>query len=155
MVDLEKIKREVEDVCDSIDRAFVSLGDKTKENDEAEQQISRLKGEIVLLQEKKSNFAVDLRNEQIAAQEKKKEYTAEKLKYRKLIDEERFAHAQVLGDHQTEIDSLRMREMSLLKSEQGKIISEINISKQELNDIKKEYLEIKMNLKNLRERIGV
>lgn len=155
MVDLEKIKREVKEVCRTLEAAFISLADKSKEHEEAERQIDRLKSEIVLLQERKANVAVDVRNEQELAQDKKKEYTDEKVKYRKLIDEENLAFAQVLAGHQSEIDVMRTRGMSQIKAEQGKVISEIEVAKRELGDMRKEYTDFKNKLLKLKEGIVV
>lgn len=153
MVDLEKIKREVKGVCQSIDNAFIALCDRSKEYEEVQNQIDARKGELLLLDERKANVIQSVRDEQNAAIEEKKQYTEEKLKYRKLRDEEKLALAEALAELQAELDSLRIREMSLLKSEQSKVISETKIFKQECDEVKTEYLEIKSLLTKLKKGI--
>jgi len=155
VVDLEKIKREVDDVCKTIGNAFISLSDRSKEVDEAKRQIDMLKDEIVLLNERKANAAESAREEERISNETKKEHTEAKNKYRKLIDEEKLNHYRVLGEHEAEIEAMRMKGMSLLKSEQAKIISEIETGKQELANIRKEYRDYTAMLKNLRDGIKV
>lgn len=155
MVDLEKIKREVRDVCNSIDVAFIALSDKHKEHEEAEKQISRLKGEIVLFEERKANAAVSARDEEAAASNEKKKYTEEKVKYRKLTDEIHLTHAQVLGEQQVELDSMRTRELSLLKADKGKVATETDMMAHERDAIKKEYLDFKNKLIELKKGIVV
>ncbi len=153
MVDLEKVKREVKDVCQSIDNAFVSLCDRSREYDELQYQIDARKDELLLLDERKVNLAQSVRDEQNAASEEKKQYTEEKLKYRKLRDEEKLGQAEAHAELQAELDSLRIREMSLLKSDRSKVISETKIFKQERDEVKTEYLEIKAMLTKLKKGI--
>lgn len=155
MVDLEAIKREVKDVCRSIDSAFVSLTDKAGERAEAERQVDAIKGEIVLLEQRKVNVIESLRTEEAASREEKKKYTEIKVKYRKLINEELLGYEQLLAKHQAEMDSLRTRELSLLKAEKRKVQTEIDIIKKELSEIKVEYTGIKDSLTKLKEGISV
>ncbi len=153
MADFEKIKREVESVCNNMDIAFKNLTNKSQQYDEAQRQVNVLKDEILLLQERKANVAQSVRDEQNAASEGKKQYTDEKLKYRKLRDEGNLAHTEVLAKQQAEIDSMRIKGMSQLQAEQGKIVSEIKVFKQERDGIKKEYFEYKELFRKMKKEI--
>ena len=153
MVDLEKVKREVTDVCRSIENAFIALCDRSKEYAELDNQIDARKAELLLLDNRKMNAAESVRAEERIAIEGKKKYTNIKVKNRKLIEKETLALAKVLGEHKAEIDAMRMREMSSLKAEQSKIKSEIEIFTQERDEVKREYNEVKNLLTKLKKGI--
>ena len=155
LVDLEAIKREVDAVCKTIDRAYVSLTDRSREVAEGKKQVDEVKSEIVLLQERKVNVKENLRAEEAAAKEAKKEHTTTKTKYRKLTNTLKMDHAKALSELESELESMRARELSLLNSDKVKIVREIDLAKKERDDLRKDYIDYKSKLMKLKEGISV
>ena len=155
MVDLEAIKREVDAVCKTIDNAYVSLTDRFREIAEGKKQVADIKSEIILLQERKVNVKENLRAEEAAAKEAKKGYTTTKVKYRKLTNELKMDHAKALSELESELESIRMREISMLKSDKVKVSREIDLAKKERDELRKDYINYKSMLAEFKERISV
>lgn len=155
MVDLEKIKRDAKELCNQVEVAMVALSDRDKEHSIQAAKILALNEDIKKLNERKGTVATDVRAECEAAATEKREYTASKNKYKKLIDEEKLRYAQVLGEHETEFDIKKMQMLSVLNAEQGKVISETKTMKSELDAMRKEYVTVKKNLQKIKEGIAV
>lgn len=148
-MDLEKIKRDVGDLCNNIESTYKDLSDRAEQHKEAERQINELKAEISLLNERKANVIKSVRAEQLLAGEEKKKYTETKIKYRNLIDEERLNYTETIDKIKAEIHLFRASELSLLKSDKDKMTKERDTVKDERDKLVINYASYKEKLKKL------
>ncbi len=155
MVDLEKIKRDAKELCNQIEVAMVALGDRDKEYSVQAAKILAINENIKKLNERKGIVATDVRVECEAAAIEKKKYTAAKKKCKNLIKDENLRYAQILGEHEAEIEKKRIQALYILNAEQGKIVNETKAMKSELDTMRKEYISVKKNLQKIKEGIAV
>lgn len=153
MVELDKIRSDIKDLIADIESAFRKLERRGNEYQEEQDKIDARKTELLLLDQRKVNAIQSVKDEELAAAEKKKEHTEKKLKYRRLIAEEEENLSVHRGRVQKEVDSYRIKEMSSVKSERDKVVSETVIAKEELAKMRAEYAQTKRDIDNLINRI--
>jgi chromosome segregation ATPase len=153
LAEIEKIKRDARELCSLIEAAMRMLDNRDKDQGKAAARIPEIEEEIKKLKENKSLLTVDVRNEQRAAAEKKREYTATKQKYRNLIEEEAAAYIKLKEEHDTEFEIRKVSELSMLKEEQKDIIAKTKDMKAALENVKAEYARVRESLRKLKEGI--
>ena len=153
MVELDKIKNGIKNLCADMEQAYRNLDNRKTSCEEEDKKIELIKAELLLMEQRKVSMIQSVRDEQQAAADGKKEYTEKKHKYRKLIEEEETALSVYKDRVQKEVDNYRIKEMSSVKSERDRIISETVIAKDELAKIRTEYTQTKRDLDSLINRI--
>ncbi len=145
----------MKDLSNKMDRAYSDICDKAEGREKADAEIIELKKEIEALHKRKMNVVQSVKDESLAAAEKKKEHTAKKNKYRSLIE----ALDKSLAEHEAkvlvEVDKFRVREMGAAKTEKAKINDEMITAKNELAKVRGEFVRTTKMLQSLKEGIKV